>query len=708
MALTKLQFRPGVVRDQTAYTNEGGWRDVNLVRFRLGFPESIGGWQPYSSQSFIGTCRSLHNWIGLDGDNLLGVGTHKKFYVEEGGEFNDITPLRATNSLSGPFAATSGSTRLVVTDYSGGFSEGDYVTFSGATGLGGNVTAAVLNREYVISEIISNVQYAVTLSVVANASDVGSGGSVTAAYQISIGTNTTVGGNGWSAGAWPIPNVASLSNPFATTSGSKVVTVTHTAHGFTTGDYVYFSGVTSVGGMAASDFAFTRQITVTGANTYTITMSFNATSTTTGGGSVTEYSQSGTRGWGSAADENSTTVLRLWAQDNFGEDLIFNVRGGGIYYWDKTGGIDVRAVPLDSLSSDPTCPTIVSQVLISDRDRHVIVFGSDNGDGILDPMRVRWSSQEDYTVWTAQADNTAGDLRLGYGSFIVCAVETKRATMIFTDSAIYSMQFVGPPYTFGIDQVGSNITIMGYNAAVAVDDLVFWMGQDGFFMFNGQVLSMQCPIKEYIFERFNRNESDKVYAGVNTAFNEVTWFYPSTDSDECDSYVTYNYVEQVWTYGNMPRTAWIDRGLRSYPIGASPVDNKLYNHELGYNDGSVEPNLPLNAYIESSPTDIGEGDQFMLLYRVIPDLAIRTHDTNPQDPTVNFVLKMQNFPGQIYSNSATTPIVKTASVPIGQYTNQCFVRLRGRSIYFRIESDQTDLGWRLGTPRIDIRPDGRR
>ena len=709
MPLSKLQFRPGIVKDQTAYTNEGGWNDSNLVRFRLGFPESIGGWEKYSPKQYAGTCRSLYNWVTLDGDNLMGVGTHKKFYIEEGGDFYDITPIRRTVTLSNPFVATNGSQTLVVNDTANGVSVGDYVTFSGAVSLGGDITAAILNREYEVTGIVSENSYQVTLPIPANSSDTGNGGtSVSAAYQINIGLDTQSVGTGWGAGPWPVPRTTTLPNPFATTNGSTTVTVTHNSHGLTTGDYVYYSGATSVGGISASDFTFTKQITVVNANSYTITMPFAATSTTTGGGAPVEYATEGSRGWGTASTQSASTVLRLWAQDNFGQDLIFNIRNGGIYYWTASSGLTSRGVTLDSLSTDPTCPTLAAQVMISDRDRHVLAFGVDNGDGIIDPMRVRWSSQEDYTDWTATPTNTAGDLRLGFGSYIICAVETKRATMIFTDSAIYSMQFVGPPYTFSIDQVGSNITMMGFNAAIAVDDSVFWMGRDGFFMFNGQVISMPCPVENYIFEDLNTDQSDKVHAGVNTAFNEVTWFYPSLDSNECDRYVTFNYVESVWTYGTLVRTAWVDRGLRSYPIAANPGDHRLYNHEIGYNDGTTSPASPLNAYIQSSPIDISEGDQFMLISRIIPDLTIRTFQTNPTNPTVNMILKMQNFPGQNYTSNQTSPIIKTASVPIDQYTNESFVRLRGRAVTFRVESDQVDLGWRLGSPRIDMRSDGRR
>jgi hypothetical protein len=709
MPLTKLQFRPGIVRDQTSYTNEGGWRDGDLVRFRLGFPESIGGWQKYSDQTYIGTCRSLHNWTSLSGDNLMAVGTHRKFYIEEGSNYFDITPVRATATLSNPFSATNGSTVLTVTDVDHGCVEGDFVTFSGAVSLGGLVTAPVLNQEYEIVRVVSPDVYEVALDVAANASDTGGGGtSVTAAYQINVGVNTQVGGTGWGAGPWPLPNSKLLTNPFTTTNGSTTVTVTHAAHGLVTGNTVYFSGATNVGGILAVYFTFTTSITYVGVNSYTITVPFPATSSTTGGGVVTAYTQTGTRGWGTGTDVTTTTALRIWSQDNYGEDCIFAVRNGGIYYWDWNTGLGTRGVALNTLSTDPTCPTIATQVLVSDRDRHVVAFGADFGDGVQDPMLVRWSSQEDPFDWSAAPDNTAGDLRLGNGSFIVRAVETKRAILVFTDNSIYSMQYIGPPYTFGLDQIASNAPIAGYNAAVAMDDTVFWMGKDSFNMFTGQVITLPCPIEEYIFENINRGQFDKIYAGINTAFNEVTWFYPSLDSDECDRYVTYNYLEQAWTYGNLARTAWVDRGLRPYPMAANNSDHRLYNHELGYNDGSVSPAVALPSYIESSPVDIGDGDRYMLVRRILPDLNIRTQGSPGTGKTVDMTIKAQNFPGANYRDETVSPIVKITNTPIGQYTNEAFVRVRGRSIVLRVGSNQTDMGWRLGSPRLDIRPDGGR
>lgn len=623
MALQKIQLRPGVVRDQTAYTNEGGWRSSNLVRFRLGFPETIGGWEKVTPNGFQGSCRSMLNWVTLDGENLLSVGTNLKYYIECGNVFYDITPLRRTITLNGPFSIANGTRTLVVTDTNHGCKTGDFVTFSGAVSLGGNVTAAILNQNHRITKVVTVNTYEITLSVIATASDSGNGGAaVTADYEIPVGIDTQVGGNGWSAGVW-------------------------------------------------------------------------------------------SRGaWGSASNFFITSNFRIWAQDNYGEDLIFNIRNGSIYYWDRSGStgpiITNRGVELSSLSSDAQCPTIATQVIVSDRDRHVIAFGADYGDGVQDPMAIRFSNQEDPFTWTSTPTNTAGDLRLGSGSRILRAIETKRAILVFTDSALYSLQFIGPPYTFGVEQISSNVTLMGYNSAVAVDDAVLWMGQDSFYVYSGQTQQLECPLREYVFHDLNVSQSDKIFASLNSSFSEVTWFYPSISSQENDRYVTFNLSDKTWTYGIMSRTAWIDRGIRSYPIATTTEEpySYLYYHEIGRNDGSTTPPTPLNAYIESSPFDITDGDQYMLIKRLIPDLSIQGQDA--VSPTVTMTLKMQDYPGQNYSQDESSSVTRTARLPIEQYTNQCFVRLRGRSVVLRIESNQLDMGWRLGSPRLDLIPDGRR
>jgi hypothetical protein len=614
MPLQKLQFRPGIIRDLTGYTTEGGWRVSNLVRFRYGFPETIGGWAKYANDQYLGSCRSMLNWLTLSGDNLLSVGTNLKYYIERGGQFDDITPLRATVTLTGPFAATAGSSTLTVTDVDHGCVTNDFVTFSGASSLGGTVTAAVLNREYQVTVVDEDV-YTITLPVVANSSDVGNGGTVTAAYQINTGLDTQIGGNGWGAGGW------------------------------------------------------------------------------------------GRDGWGSGTTLSVSNTLRLWSQDNYGEDLIFNARNGGIYYWDATTGLDVRGVTLASLSTDTTTPTLAIQVLVSDRDRHVIAFGANQG-GVTeqDPLSIRFSSQEDPFDWTPTTTNTAGELRLGSGSYIVHAIETKREILVFTEIALYSMQFIGPPYTFGIQLISSNININGFNSAIAVEDTVFWMGDAEFYVYSGKTDSLLCPLKDYVFNDFNYTERDKVFAGLNSEYNEITWFYPSAASSENDRYVTFNYKESVWTYGILGRTAWLDQGVRQYPIAAAP-DHYLYNHEFGTDDGSTTPASPLNAYVESSPMDIGDGDKFSFIRRIIPDVTFINSTNTPQ---LDMILKTQNYPGSNYQAGSSSGVQRTAVVPVEQFTQVRDVRLRGRSIILRVESNRVGTCWRLGLPRIEIQPDGRR
>lgn len=626
MPLTKLQFRPGLVQDLTSYSNEGGWRDGDKVRFRLGYPEKIGGWAKYTSSTFLGSCRALHNWIGLDGSDFLGLGTHLKYYVEEGGTFNDITPIRETTAAGDvTFAATNGSAIITVSDTNHGAVLGDFVTFSGAVSLGGNVTAAILNAEHEVTSVTNNNVYEVTLSVTANASDTGNGGaSVVGAYQINTGLNSQIGGTGWGAGTW-------------------------------------------------------------------------------------------SRGaWGSAAPGGltTTTQIRLWSHDNFGEDLLINPRDAGVYYWDKSSGTNARAVELSTTGSSQTSvPTICKQIMVSDRDRHVLAFGCDaigansgatQGNGVQDPLLIRFSSQENPVDWWPNATNTAGDLRLGSGSAFVKALETKREILIWTDTSITSMRYIGPPFTFGLQQLASNITIAGPNAAVSTEDFVFWMGIDNFYVYAGQTAQLPCTVKEKIFNDINLDQSDKIFSGVNAEFSEVFWFYPSAGSQQNDRYAVYNYLEKVWYYGTMERTAWLDRGTRTYPI-ATDNSGYVYNHEFGYDADGVA----MDSYIESSVMDVGDGDHFAYIRRVIPDMSF-SGSTAISTPQATFTIKARDFPGEDFGNTAAGTATRTQVSPVEEYTKQLYVRARGRSFAMRVESNSLGSKWRLGSPRVDLRQDGRR
>ena len=641
MPLTKLAFRPGIQKEITSYSNEGGWNDCDKVRFRAGFAEKIGGWQKFATNSYLGTARALHPFVGLDKSRYLGVGTNKKYYIQEGGAFFDITPIRLTTAAGdATFAATNGSSTITVTENGHGAIAGDFVTFSGAASLGGNITANVLNQEYEIQTVTDSNVYTITArsesttissitddgainrtAVTANASDSGNGGSsVVATYQINAGLDTSVTGVGWGAGTWGR----------STWNGDADITVT-------------------------------------------------------------------------------SSILRIWTHDNFGEDLILNVRDGDIFYWDTSAGTSTRSVKLsDRTNADAGTPTIAKQVIVSDVDRHVICFGCDavGAIGTQDPLLIRFSSQEDPITWIPSATNTAGDLRIGSGSEIITAVETRQQILVITDVSVHSMQFLGPPFTFGVQMISENITIRSPQAAVAVDDTVFWMGVQEFYVYSGSVKKLPCSVKDHVFSDFNTDQAEKVIAGVNSSFGEIWWFYPSASSTENDKYVIYNYEQQIWYIGSLTRTAWLDRGINDFPIAAHS-DNYLYNHELGFDDGST--NSAISAHIESSQMDIQDGDGFLFIRRILPDLTFRTSTGAGSDnPAANFILKARNFPGTNYGDPETGGVTQTSTSPIEQFTDQVHVRLRGRSFALRVESTAEGVGWRLGSPRVDIRPDGRR
>ena len=624
MALQKLQFKPGIVRDTTDYTNEGGWFDCDKIRFRMGLPETIGGWTRLTTSTMLGTCRSIHEWTTLSGNLFIGAGTNQKFYIVEGDVPQDVTPIRKTTTGTATFSATSGSAIVNVTDTNNGVFLGDFVTFSNAVSLGGQITAVVLNQEYTVTEIVDGDNYHITVTATADGSDSGNGGgSTVASYQLNIGLDTVAVGSGWGAGPW-------------------------------------------------------------------------------------------SRGaWNSSADVGIPGAnLRLWSQDNFGEDLIANVRSGGIYYWDSSAGVSGnRMVNITDLPGGSSVPVVCNQILVSERDRHVIAFGANpefdqygNATLVQDPLSIRFSSQESVTDWATTPTNTAGGLRIGTGSFIVGAVQTKQQVVVFTDISVYTMQFIGPPFTFGLTEVSSNISIAGENAAVSTGDVVYWMGNGTFYLYNGSVVQIPCTIREYVFSDINTNQMAKVTAATNTSFSEIWWFYPSSESTTNDKYAVYNYDMNIWYYGNLSRTAWSDNVRGGLPIAASP-DGYLYFQETGMNDGSNNPPTPLSAYVESSTVDIGEGDRFMFAHRLLPDITFRNSTGNP---TATFSIKARNYPGESFSSTSSNSVVSSQTVPVQLFTDEYFIRVRGRAVALRIESNQVNTAWRLGSPRLDLRPDGRR
>ena len=686
MPLQKILFKPGVNKENTRYTTEGGWYDCDKIRFRQGNPEIIGGWTRISSNTFNGICRSLWNWTTLGNLNLVGVGTNTKFYIQNGGAYYDITPIRTTVTLStNPFTG-NGTTTVTVTAIAHGATDGSFVTFSGVTGT----YASTLNAEFQIT-LVNADSYTITTATVVAAGATG-GSTVVAAYQVNAGPSYAIPLTGWGAGAW------------------------------------------------------------------------------------------GAGPWGTGT--TSVTNLQLWSQINYGEDLVFGPRGGGIYYWDATGGVTTRGVLLNSLggtvsftNASPTVvtstvlytegaalqfsggslptgvtagttyyvfevngltfklltaagtavntsssgtgavstivdvPIVQNSVTVSDSSRFIIVFGcNDYGSAVLDPMLIRWSAQDDPYNWTPDPTNQAGFVRVSHGSEIVATVQTRQEVLVFTDSAVYSLQYLGPPYVWAPQLLGDNISIEGPNAAVIASGIVYWMGVDKFYSYDGRVQTLNCDLRRHVFGDFNQSQAAQVFAGTNEGFNEVWWFYCSANSFTIDRYVIYNYLEKVWYYGTMARTAWLDSGLLDFPLAATYSNNLVY-HEQGLNNNETGTTTAIDAYISSSEFDIGDGHNFGFVWRVLPDLTFENAENSPTGATPSVAMTLYGLAnsGSGVTSTASQPVAKSSTYVITEeFTGMIFTRMRGRQMIFKIASNQINTVWQLGAPRIDIRPDGRR
>jgi len=620
MPLKKLTLKAGVNKENTRYTNENGWYVADKVRFRQGTPEKIGGWQRISGSTFLGICRSLWNWVTLQNFNLIGVGTNLKFYIEKGGAYYDITPIRLTATLgTNPFSA-NGTTTVTVTSAAHGCKTNDFVTFSGATGT----YASTLNQEYQVTVLTANT-YTITTASALTAGSYG-GSSVSAAYQINTGPEIEVALTGWGAGTW-------------------------------------------------------------------------------GGGP-----------WGVGTPSTTETNIRIWSQQNFGEDLIYAPAGGQIYYWDAGTGVNSRGVLVSSLSGASDVPTVQSFIFVSDISRFVFAFGANEiGSAVQDPMLVRWSDQESVVNWTPAATNQANSIRLSHGSRLVTCVQTRQEIVVFTDSSVYSFQYQGPPAIWNTQLLGDNISIISQNAAIIASGVVYWMGVDKFYKYDGRTQTLRCDLRQYIFQDINLSQAAQVFSGTNEGFNEVWWFYCSANSTVIDRYVTFNYFENngegVWSYGTLGRTAWLDSGLRDYPLGATYSYN-LVNHELGNDDGESANPVAINAIIGSSEFDIDDGDHFGFVWRMLPDITFRGSNTESPQVTMTLI-PMQNSgsgyndPISLGGNSDAT-VTRTSTSVIEQFTGQVYVRVRGRQMILQVESTQLGCAWQLGSPRIDIKQDGRR
>ena len=700
MPLQKILPKPGVNRENTRYTTEGGWYECDKIRFRQGTPEKIGGWQRISSSSYAGVCRSLWAWVTLANIKLLGVGTNLKFYIERGGAYNDITPIRSTATLTNPFTASNGSSVVTVADTAHGCITGDYVTFSGAgiTSLGGNITAIVLTGQFQVTVIDVNT-YTIVVSATANGSDTGNGGTVVAQYQINTGPSFSVPLTGWGTGLW---GYGTWGFGEATTDPLRIWNQNNFGQ-----DLIY--------GPRGEPLYYWNANIGTSSSQFTVTIASPAVLTSSSlnlvDGTAVMFTTTGALPTGLSVGTvyyiaNSTGTTANLTATYGGATITTTGSQSGIH------SISPRGVPLSSLADASDVPLSQNFFTISDASRFVLAFGTNAvGSTEMDPMLIRWSDQENAANWTPTALTQAGDIRLSHGSEIVTAMQVRQEIVVWTDSSLYSLQYLGPPYIWGSQLLGDNLSIAGPNATALASGIAFWMGVDKFYMYDGSVKTLRCDLRQFIFEDINKAQFEQVYASTNEGFNEVWWFYCSSSSDVVDRYVTYNYLEDVWCYGTMGRTAWLDSGLRDYPIAAT-YNNNLVNQEFGLNDEETDVALPIYAYILSSQFDIGDGHNFAFIWRMLPDLMFRgSTATNPVVTMSLYGLKNSgsgyNVPGSV-GGSDSANITGTALIPVEQFTGQVYTRVRGRQMSMKIESNQLDMTWQMGAPRIDIRPDGRR
>lgn len=780
MPLQKLQFRPGVNREGTTLSNEGGWYDCDKVRFRSGYPEKIGGWRLLSDSTYLGTARSLWNWVTLAGYNMLGVGTSSKFYIELGGEFNDVTPIRQFATLTNPFTTTNSSVVVTVADANHGAITGDFVTFSGATGFAG-IPAAEFNREHRVTYIDSNT-YSIVVDTAATSSATG-GGTVQAAYQLNTASDVGSTQTGWGAGLWGgvATNVETTKiNVIGGINNSATTITVQSTTGFPTSgiilieqELITYSGITS--------FTFTGCVRGT-----------NGTIAVAHANNINVQDASSYAGWGQSISTSVNTKLRLWSQSNFGQDLLFCPRGGTLYHWapgpelfpdfstnnpshavgvfsglatttntlttitvtdvyegaihvgmeiagagipagatiaafgtgtGRTGTyiLSIAATASASgvaIAGTSDAPVVINQILVSDSSRITIAFGcNDYGQATMDPMLIRWTGTESYTDWTFRTDGTsqAGFYRLSHGSQIVSALQTRQEILVWTDTAVYGMQYLGPPNVWGFTLLADNISIASPNAAATAAGVTYWMGTDKFYAYSGRVETLPCALRSYVFDDINRNQLSQFFAGTNEGYSEVWFFYCSANSDVIDKYVIFNYLDRVWYYGTMSRTAWLDSPLRQFPQAATLTDQIVF-HEAAVDDGLTNPPSAINAYVQSSDFDIGDGHNYGFVWRMLPDITFDGSNTsNTADtPQVQFTLRPKQNPGSPYGPT-TSPTVSTAqnysnvrTHNVQEFTEIIYTRVRGRQMALRVESNTVGTQWQLGTPRMDVKPDGRR
>lgn len=705
MPLKKLALKAGVNQENTRYASENGWYISDKIRFRQGTPEKIGGWLRISANTFLGICRSLWNWVTLAGINLVGVGTSSKFYLEQSGVYYDITPIRATATLTNPFTLTA-STTVTVTDTAHGAITGDYVTFSGASAIGGggtNVTAAVLNQEFEVTVIDDN-SYTIVISVIPNATAIAGspgGGTVTTQYQINVGPSIQIPAVGWGSGTWG-------SGGWGTGLTSNATIRIWSQQNF--GEDLVF------GPRGGPMYYWSAQIGYTDL-TFTVTIASPGVLTTTlRNGTAVMLNTTGALPTGLVVGTvyyvvNSTgTTCNLSATFGGAAITTTGTQSG-------TQSFSPRGIVVNQLGGASDVPVIQNFIFVSDASRFVFCFGTNEygGSTVQNPMLIRWSDQESVTNWTPAATNQAGSIQLSHGSEIISAVQTRQEIVVFTDSSIYSLQYQGPPVVWSSQLLGDNISIIGQNAASVASGKVYFMGVDKFYVYDGRLNTLRCDLRQYIYGDINLEQNQQVFAGTNEGFNEVWWFYCSAGSTIIDKYVTFNYVENnnegVWAYGTLGRTAWLDSGLRDFPLAATYSYN-LVNHEQGDDNGEGASLVAINALIASAEFDIDDGDHFGFVWRMLPDITFR--GSTAASPQVTMTLIPMQNSGSGYNNpisvggNENATVTRTSTAVIEQFTGQVYVRVRGRQMILQVESNQLGCTWQLGAVRIDIKQDGRR
>lgn len=698
MPLQRVVLRSGVNRENTRLTNEGGYYESEKVRFRQGTPEKIGGWARISSATFLGLARSLWNWVTLGFQNLLGVGTNLKFYIENGGNYNDITPIRATTTLTNPFTTSNLSTTVTVTDAAGGYITDDFVTFYGSTAVGG----LTILGEFQIT-VLTTTTYTITFTSAATSNATG-GGTVFAVYQVNTGFSYAVPQSGWGAGYW---GQGVWGTGGTSTSPMRIWNQQNFGQdllfGVSKGPlYLWNAAV----GYQPSPITITIATPAVGTSTTVLPDKTAITLETTGAlptGLVV----------------GTIVYTRFITSTTFNLSLTPTgalINTSGSQSGDHT--ISARGIALTSLNGASSVPLSQSSFIISDASRFVLCMGTnDIGSTVFDPMLIRWSDQESYLEWSPSITNQAGSIRLSHGSKIVTQVQSRQEILVFTDSSLYSLQYLGPPYVWGSQILGDNLSIAGPNAAVIGSGVVYFMGVDKFYKYDGRVQTLNCNLLRFVFNDINLAQAEQIFASTNEGFNEIWWFYCSANSTTIDKYVIYNYIENVWYYGTMARTAWIDSGLRSFPMAATYSRN-LVNHESGVDDNESGTPTVMESSITSSQFDIGDGHNMAFAWRMLPDLTFNG-STPGSTPSLNMqLLPLQNS-GSGYNNplsvggtsvNATQPVTATQTYPIDldTFTGQVNIRVRGRQMSIRISCNTLGTQWQLGSPRVDVRPDGRR